>query len=136
MKHKINKQKFSESNKIKQPETEKVKINYDKEKPVFSCIFLDKDYSIEKCTDEEKLSFLRTIHILSQLTWEVLKQNNRHSLGYEKIAEVNCSLPPQITDDVKLIAFRFYNKAPMVGFRENQIFHIIFFDRNYKLYNH
>ncbi|MHB1664946.1 MAG: hypothetical protein ACYCT7_06765 [bacterium] len=126
--------KTSQSKILKQPETNT--INYDDEKPVFSFKFLHSEYSIVNCTNEEKLSFLQTMYNLSNFTWKQIKQKPRHGLGFEKINNIKCQLPSQITDDVKLIAFRFHDKAPMVGYRKSDIFHIIFFDRNFTLYDH
>jgi hypothetical protein len=139
MKQKINRkqQQFSKSNKFKQPDTTKNIINYDNEKPVFSFIYsVDKKYGIDECTTEEKLSFLKTMLKLSECSWIMLKSADKHGLGYEKIDKINTSLPPQVTDEVQLIAFRFYDKAPMVGFRQERTFHIIFFDRDFTLYDH
>jgi hypothetical protein len=132
---KLDNRLFPKSNKIKQPKI-KDTINYDNEKPVFSFIYLDKNYGVDVCTGEEKLSFLQTMLTLSKCTWSTLKTAAKHGLGYEKIDKINTSLPPQVTDDVQLIAFRFYKKAPMVGFRNNKTFHVVFLDRKFTLYDH
>jgi hypothetical protein len=46
------------------------------------------------------------------------------------------TIPPDVTDDVNFIAFRFYAKAPMVGYRSMEVFHIGWLDRDYSLYDH
>jgi len=39
--------------------------------------------------------------------------------------------------DAQNIAFRFHDRAPMVGYRSTDgIFYIIWFDRNFTLYTH
>lgn len=42
--------------------------------------------------------------------------------------------PACITPDVTLIAFRFWGKAPMVGFRDGRTFHIVWLDVDFSLY--
>jgi hypothetical protein len=59
-------------------------------------------------------------------------------LGYEKIAKksIRATIPTHIKDDVVFIAFRFYGKAPMVGYREDVVFHLLWIDRDFTLYQH
>jgi hypothetical protein len=56
-------------------------------------------------------------------------------LGYEKISKnsIRATIPSHIKDDVIFIAFRFYGKAPMVGYRKDLIFHILWIDRTFTL---
>ncbi|WP_300674673.1 hypothetical protein [Desulfoluna sp.] len=63
----------------------------------------------------------------------------RHGMGYEKIAtsSLNTELPAHLSgQDVNLIAFRFNGKAPMVGYRDKSVFHILWVDRDFTLYDH
>ncbi len=80
------------------------------------------------------------MHRLSQATWSALRQAPRHGLGYEKIGRNQIrrsSIPPVITDDANIIAFRFHDMAPMVGFRgPDGTFFIVWFDRQMILYDH
>ena len=44
---------------------------------------------------------------------------------------------PHLTEDVqRLIAFRFAGNAPMVGYRVQAIFYILWLDRDFTLYDH
>ena len=55
------------------------------------------------------------------------------------IDSLNCELPHSIksTEDVKfLLAFRFDQMKPFVGFRNRFIFHVLFIDRDFTLYKH
>ncbi len=45
-------------------------------------------------------------------------------------------MPSVVTEEVNLIAFRFCGKAPVVGFRARRIFHVLWLDRAFKLYDH
>lgn len=114
--------------------------DWNNSKPVFSLIYLSKKYSIEQCTKEEKIAFVQAITKFSSLTWTEILYAPKHGLGSESISQQAIkgdSIPKDIvTDDTKLIALRFSGKAPMVGFRDQNVFHIIWFDRNFDLYDH
>jgi hypothetical protein len=59
-------------------------------------------------------------------------------MGCEKIARdaIRRPIPPGVTEDVTFLAFRFHGMKPMVGYRVNEMFHIIWFDRDFTLYDH
>jgi hypothetical protein len=75
---------------------------------------------------------------MSQLTWNELRQAQRHGIGSEKIdrKSITRPIPSHITEDVTFLAFRFSGKKSMVGYRMKEMFHIIWFDRDFKLYDH
>jgi len=115
-------------------------ISPDKMPPIFS-LKINSDYCITSCTKEEKVQFALTLHRLSQSTWANLRQSGRRGTGYEKIDKksIRATIPEDLTDDVDIIAFRFSDKKPMVGYRDaidRRIFHILWLDRKFKLYNH
>lgn len=107
--------------------------------PVFSFIYLQESHCISKCTKEEKVSFVDKMHILSKITWNQIWSAPHLGLGCEKIEMgriTGAQIPPTIGLDVKFLALRFHGKKPMVGFRVDNIFHIVWFDRNFNLYDH
>jgi len=112
--------------------------------PIFSLRYMSPSYSLEKCTKEEKQAFVERMIRLSRLTWQEILHAPRHGLGSEKIGRDSISgdsIPPEIPPDAKFLALRFHGKAPMVGFREKEffrrdIFHIVWFDRDFTLYRH
>jgi hypothetical protein len=109
------------------------------EHPIFCLKYLDRNYySLRACTKEEKAAFADTLDRLSQLTWAEISKSHRHGLGYEKIARnsIRAAIPSHVKEDVIFIAFRFYGKAPMVGYRTDAIFHILWIDRDFTLYQH
>jgi hypothetical protein len=117
----------------------KVSFSTQQEHPIFCLKYLDrKYYSLSVCTKEEKAAFADTLDRLSQLTWAEISKSSRHGLGYEKIAQnsIRATIPRHIKDDIIFMAFRFYGKAPMVGYREDIIFHILWIDRDFTLYQH
>ena len=107
-------------------------------KPKFSLEYLQERYCISKCEKTDKAAFADKLRELSQLTWAQIKSSGRHQHGYEKIrkASIRVSIPTHITDDVDLIAFRFSRNKPMVGYRDREVFYILWFDRDFSLYDH
>ena len=105
----------------------------------FSFQYMSEKYSIDKCSNEQKLSFINKVSKLSLLTWGQIINSPKHGLGTEKI-EQNCivgdTIPKIIKEDRTLLAIKFHNKSPMVGFRDRDIFYVIWFDRDFTLYNH
>jgi hypothetical protein len=110
----------------------------DREKPVFCLQYVSNLYCITGCNQEQKAAFADAIRNLSQLTWAEIKSSHRHGLGTEKIERdsIKAPIPEHVTDDETFLAIRFWKKAPMVGYREREIFRIIWFDANFSLYNH
>ncbi|MNB99097.1 hypothetical protein D3C75_463630 [compost metagenome] len=112
--------------------------NPDLKPPIFSFEYLQRGYCVTDCSNEERGNVLGKLHTLSGLTWQQLRQAPRHGLGYEIIKRpaINVAIPPVATEDVNLIAFRALGKAPMVGFRSGRIFHVLWVDRAFTLYDH
>ncbi|MBI2919195.1 MAG: hypothetical protein HYY01_14565 [Chloroflexi bacterium] len=72
------------------------------------------------------------------MTWRDINLAPRHGLGTEKIerSALRVPIPPDITDDVDFLAMRFSGRKAMVGFREQNIFHIVILDHNFTAYDH
>lgn len=87
------------------------------------------------CTKDEQAAFADTLRRLSNLTWGQIRQAPRHGLGYEKITKIDFTLPPQVTEDVTMIAFRFFGKAAMLGYRNQDVLHILWLDRTFTAYD-
>ena len=107
--------------------------------PIFCFKHLHEDHNLDKCVDAEKKSLMEKIVKLSQLSWNDIQNAPRHGLGSEKIkiASIKPSCPSFITDDVDfLLALRFDGKKPILGHRDRFIFHVIFIDRDFSVYNH
>lgn len=108
--------------------------------PLFSLQYLSTSppYSLAHCQRVEKAAFADTLDKLSQLPWAEINQAPRHGSGYEKIkrSAIKEPIPSHVTEDVTIIAFRFFGKAPMVGYRKLEVFHILWLDRLFTLYDH
>lgn len=108
------------------------------DKPFFSLVYLQKSDCLNDCTKDEKAAFADTLKKLSEQTWNEIACSGRHGAGYEKISkhQIKRNIPIHISDDVNLIAFRFFGKAPMIGYRQKNIFFVLWFDRAFTVYKH
>lgn len=110
------------------------------EYPVFSFKQMrNGKYHIDKCEQKEKSSLALKMSKIGQCTWQELRLMSRHKLGFEKISKraITGDSINFLSEDVNLIAFRFFGKAPMVGYKcSNGAFHILWLDRDFTLYKH
>lgn len=112
--------------------------NPDLKPPLFSFEFMQDDYCVSSCTSDERSNVLSKLRTLSKLTWQQIKQADRHGLGFEIIGRdsFRASIPRFLTPEINLISFRAIGMAPMVGYRAGRIFHILWIDRDFTVYNH
>ena len=134
-KKKIKRPQRGKAKNIKPPNVDE-KISYDSKPPIFSLRYLVKSHDLDKCELNEKAAFADKLCQLGKVEWRQLRQAPRHGIGYEKITRntIRPGIPHHITEDVDFIAFRFYNKAPMVGYRDRQVFHVVWLDRGFNVY--
>lgn len=113
-------------------------VNPDKLRPVFSLRHIQQDYCISRCDQDDKVAFADQIVLLSKLTWGQIKFAPKHGLGSEKIARssFNVPIPDSVKEDVTFLAMRYNGKKAMVGFRDRAVFHILWFDRDFTVYDH
>lgn len=130
--------------KINPPSGTVSRENTDRLPPIFSLTEMqDGVFDLDLCQDKEKCSLIDRIRLLSKNTWQQLKSSPKHGIGYEKIefgaiiGQNTLQKKQEIeSQGYKLIAFRFHGKAPIVGYRDGRIFHLVWIDRNFSLYNH
>jgi hypothetical protein len=115
-------------------------VNYDTKPPVFSLERIQTGkYCLSAMDKDHKAAFSDAIFKRKSTTWRELKDMGRHGLGFEKIAKTSIKekLPAFITpEEDNLLAFRFKAMAPMVGYRVKDVFFVLWFDRDFTLYNH
>lgn len=110
------------------------------EYPLFSFKYLT-DFSFKGFRDGGFFSeFLLRLRKLSELGWKEIAKSDRHAYGMEKIPRdiLKHALPSQITPEVPIFAFRAVgDNRPFVGFREGNVFHIVFIEASFgDIYNH
>ena len=122
---------------LRAPETDLRTIGDDKN-PVFSFQFIDPKFSITECQNDDKIKFITRIVKLSTMTWGDIKRSPRHQYGTEKIYRdsLRIKIPDHITPDTAILALRFSELKPMLGYRDRDVFHIIGCDDKFKAYDH
>jgi len=118
--------------------SEKKTTSYMQDKPAFSFEFLQSGHCITLCDERDRLSFIDNMRILSQMTWQQIRNAPRHGLGSEKINRdsFKVKIPNWVTDDITFIAIRFSGLKPMVGYQSGRIFQVVWFDRDFDVYDH
>lgn len=84
--------------------------------------------------------FLLRLKKYSDIGWKQMAIEKRHDYGWEFLTHdrMKCKLPVEITPEVQLMVLRSANdKRAMVGFREWNIYHIIFIEAVFnEIYEH
>ena len=106
--------------------------------PVFSLYQMRSPHCIDDCEADDKKLFADALWKRSKMTWTDLTVTRKGGLGSEPIPRkaMKSPIPENITPEVNLIAFRFSGKKAMVGYREGQIFHIVWLDHSFSVYDH
>lgn len=107
------------------------------EHPAFCLRYLDNNkYGLGALDNDQRLQFLDVMRRLSQLTWAQISSTPHHGLGAEPIPRyrMNVPLPSCVTEDTVILAFRCFGKCPMVGFRDEAVFHVLFLDPKHETY--
>ncbi len=78
--------------------------------------------------------------MLSQMTWEQLRSQggrpgNKVGLAYTVYDDhfLNVSRPAQVSPDLKIAGVRASSKMRIFGVSIEQVFHVIWFDRNHEV---
>lgn len=111
--------------------------NFDHQPPSFCLRHISQKHCITGCSQEQKGAFADRLYELSRNTWVQLRMAGKKG-GCEKIPRdaIREPIPACITPDVAILAFRFWGRAPMVGFREGRTFYVVWLDINFNVYNH
>lgn len=114
------------------------RIDYNVSKPIFSFIHLQQEFTLDDTQTEEKIALLNNLILRSQLTWNQIQQAPRKGLGQEIIAQnaIKPSIPSVVKKDTNILALRYNGNKPIVGFRDKDIFHILWIDSKFSVYNH
>jgi hypothetical protein len=136
MSNKLQSRKGDDGKRIKATQENQTPYQFDY--PIFCFRHIHRIYGLEQCTANEKSALIDRLYKLSQLTWQQISITQRHGFGFEKIEQtsIKTEMPKHITKDVTLYSFRFDGLKPFVGYRSTYIFHIVFIDRDFTLYNH
>lgn len=113
-------------------------VDYNLSSPVFSFVYLQTGRNLEKMQKEEKIALFDSIVQRSAMTWHEIVFSPRHGLGQEiiKQSSLKVPIPPVVKKDTNIIALRYNGTKPIVGFRDKNIFHVLWIDWDYKVYSH
>ena len=109
--------------------------SYQDEPPKFSLRYIQPDYCITKCEQDDQLQFIQSMLKRKDTPWKVLITLAREKLGCETIQSLRVHTP-KCAEGKTIIAFRFSGMKAMIGFRERDVFYILWFDRNFSVYDH
>ena len=114
--------------------------DYNTRPPVFSLQRIQKTkYCLSSLDKDDKSAFADSIYKRRIITWKEINNLGRHGLGFEKILRnsIKSPIPKFITDDVDhFLAFRFNGRKAMVGYRQKDLFYVLWFDHDFTLYQH
>lgn len=114
--------------------------NYDDYMPIFSLERVQPgDYCFSVLDKNHKAMFSEAIFRRKSTKWSDIKKADRHGIGTEKIprAAIKAPMPNFITEDVNdFLVFRYNGKNPMVGYRQHNVFFVLWFDHDFTLYDH
>ncbi len=114
-------------------------VDFGKTTPKFCLRHMVPGYSVEDLQTEDKAAFASALFKRAKMTWDELRVAPRHGLGYELIGgdSLKVAIPTSVvvTEEVRIMAFRFRGKAPMVGYKDGDVFRIIWLDHDFSVYN-
>jgi hypothetical protein len=107
--------------------------------PIFCMAMMRGDGCVSQCSQEQQAKFAETLRKLSSLTWAQIKQAHRKGLGSEILPRdeiAPAAIPANLSEDVNIIGFRYWEKCRMLCYRKREVLHIFWLDRNYSAYDH
>ena len=95
-------------------------------------------FNIAPYDKDEKSAFIGKLCRLSKLTWDEIQSSGRYQMGFEWISqnEIKIPIPPGLTDDVRMMVFRYNGKKAMVGYRVGHIYYPFWLDVDFSAYDH
>lgn len=104
--------------------------------PLFSLRHLAAGFRVSDCQRSDKAAFADRLQELAQLTWTQIMLAPRQGIGTETIdhQSVREAIPTHVTPDRTLLAIRFGDKARIIGYREDEVLHIIWIDPEHRVY--
>jgi hypothetical protein len=107
--------------------------------PIFCLKLLRGDGCVSACSQEQQAKFAETLRKLASLTWAQIKQAHRQGLGSEILRREDITpsaIPLNLSPDVKILGFRYWEKCRMLCYRNREVLHIFWLDRDYSAYDH
>lgn len=90
-----------------------------------------KKYPLENLQKRDLKDFINFAKKIERQTWKEIKFEDK-SLNYEIIDD--CQLPTNSNGIIKMESLRVNGKFRIEGYRDNEYFYIVWFDRNHEVY--
>jgi hypothetical protein len=90
----------------------------------------DEKFPLQELQKDELKSFVSFAKIFESLPWRRIKTYS--GLKFENIPEIN--KPDTLEKDITLSSIRVTQKFRIIGYRQEQYFYIVWFDRNHQAY--
>lgn len=88
----------------------------------------DKKYPLYKLSSDEIKAFINYAKLIESLEWEKIIVHS--GLNYELLEHL---IPPSnISKDKKLYSMRMSKKSRIIGYRQDEFFNIVWFDKNHE----
>jgi len=115
--------------------------NLDAQPPAFSFEKMadGSGHSFNCCQEEDRLALSKRMFMLSRMPWQQINLAPSKGMGAEKISrgEINPGIPTAVTEDVSYFySLHYYGKKRFIGYKVGQIFHILWVDHNFGVYDH
>lgn len=106
--------------------------------PVFCLRHLQAGYDIDDLDKDDQHHFIKRLRHLSKMEWPAVISAPRHGVGKENISRraIRVAMPKLIADGTVLWALRYAQRKAMVGWRDGDVFHVVWIDHNFSVYNH
>lgn len=94
--------------------------------------------AFDVCHKDEKAAFIGKLCRLSQLTWDQIQSSAREKMGFEWLPQsaIRVPLPSGITEEVRIMVFRYNGMKAMLGFRVGHYYYPFWLDTNFSAYHH
>lgn len=140
MNHTSNKKNKEPQKSLLRGAAQQSSLSTNQKNPLFSFQYLDSHYSIQNCEKDDKAALSDQLQLIGSRKWQELQQAPKQGIGYEKIERnsIKAAIPSHLKNDdaVNFLSFRFSGKKPMIGYRADQTFYVIWIDRDFSVYNH
>lgn len=121
---------------IKQTEVKLTSKTFE-ENIVFSFKYFGEKKHGFDCEPQEFKKLIKHLKGLSNLTWQQVQKTGRHELGSEIISQKQIKETiPDCYSKKNILAFRYAEKKPFLGVRENNTLQILYLDPKFDIYNH
>jgi hypothetical protein len=95
--------------------------------------------SFNCCEDDDRLYMAKRIYMLSREPWRKIRQASSGGLGAEQIPRdrLKRPVPTVVTPDVDFFySLHYVAKKRFIGYRVGQVFHVLWIDHTFEVYDH